>query len=659
MGTLSLWHWAIVLILLAGLFGLGRKSGAASLRFGATTFVTGVATSVLAVLILNAIVFGGVDRVLDRIGDLLTNNLIGFLSSGLEWLGLGFILRALRPPRGGFDWIIRIAAVGFVLPLLSAVLSIGLRIATQDSATPALLVYYSNPAAWFAFLQQAPVAISVFLRAALLVRLAARPSIQTAAWSPGPAAGHGPDQVTRILCGQAILGGPAFRRGVLEFFKDRWTAPAPEFGLDAELLVNVCRSAEDEEERYTWIYTGLALTVLLVAISPILGIFCFLVLTAIARYRQVRAHRALARTFSVSAFNRETASDRFSRTLDPETAAALPRPEQNLVVYRGFMPFVGAGIDLGGWSFATSTDRPQVAGDERKIRTFTVAELYRAIEAGIEEGQIPGLRCRDLFFVRGLDVRNMSAILPDLAERPSQRIGDDLAKLYFEQQNTLVRDYKSIQVFDWGGELVASYFLHCSLHPTSLMVEFKRFLLPPLRDNLRQVDRLGPDRFWTKVEQFGAALLVGPLLAVFSPFAAFAKILEAMGERVHDLFWSEERKARERRRRAEDDLSYDYGAETSLRAHYAQTNFLHYFQKVDADFYNKVVERKLLDVIERFLDEHGIDTTDIRERQTTILNSGILIQGGDLRAESLAVGEGARASKVENRTPARPKETVS
>jgi len=46
-----------------------------------------------------------------------------------------------------------------------------------------------------------------------------------------------------------------------------------------------------------------------------------------------------------------------------------------------------------------------------------------------------------------------------------------------------------------------------------------------------------------------------------------------------------------------------------------------------------------------FLDDHNIDTSDLKERQTTILNSGVIVQGGDVNAESLAVGPGAEAIK--------------
>jgi hypothetical protein len=63
-------------------------------------------------------------------------------------------------------------------------------------------------------------------------------------------------------------------------------------------------------------------------------------------------------------------------------------------------------------------------------------------------------------------------------------------------------------------------------------------------------------------------------------------------------------------------------------------------------YYTKVLERVILSSIITFLDAHHIDTSDLRERQTMILNSGIIVQGGDVKAESLAVGVGAQAFKA-------------
>jgi hypothetical protein len=65
---------------------------------------------------------------------------------------------------------------------------------------------------------------------------------------------------------------------------------------------------------------------------------------------------------------------------------------------------------------------------------------------------------------------------------------------------------------------------------------------------------------------------------------------------------------------------------------------------LDKEMYVKIFEKQLLVAIKDFLDAHNIDTSDIKERQTTILNSGVIVQGGEVKAEALSVGTGAQSS---------------
>lgn len=80
-----------------------------------------------------------------------------------------------------------------------------------------------------------------------------------------------------------------------------------------------------------------------------------------------------------------------------------------------------------------------------------------------------------------------------------------------------------------------------------------------------------------------------------------------------------------------------------------------YFQKLDKEMHLKILERQILDTIVRFLDARNIDTSDLKERQTTILNNGLVVSGsGSIQAESLAVGPQAQAlvDKVKRKRPA-------
>jgi hypothetical protein len=58
----------------------------------------------------------------------------------------------------------------------------------------------------------------------------------------------------------------------------------------------------------------------------------------------------------------------------------------------------------------------------------------------------------------------------------------------------------------------------------------------------------------------------------------------------------------------------------------------------------KLLEQAILDTMVTVLDECDVDTSALVERQGRILNQGVLMTGGSLQAEFLAVGRDARVS---------------
>jgi hypothetical protein len=70
--------------------------------------------------------------------------------------------------------------------------------------------------------------------------------------------------------------------------------------------------------------------------------------------------------------------------------------------------------------------------------------------------------------------------------------------------------------------------------------------------------------------------------------------------------------------------------------------------------YVKLTEQQLFEAIISFLDARNIDTSDLKERQTTVMNNGVIVSGGQINAQSMAVGTGARAWAGQALKSARP-----
>jgi len=115
---------------------------------------------------------------------------------------------------------------------------------------------------------------------------------------------------------------------------------------------------------------------------------------------------------------------------------------------------------------------------------------------------------------------------------------------------------------------------------------------------------------------------------------------------VRDLTfrWRWERRRAVERAIARQDLGYNYGARFSVREEATDANYHNYFQKTDAAKHLKLIERHVLAALLDFLDEHGVDTTEFRNRQMTILNQGIIQTGGTSNVGNQAVGSEATAT---------------
>jgi hypothetical protein len=82
--------------------------------------------------------------------------------------------------------------------------------------------------------------------------------------------------------------------------------------------------------------------------------------------------------------------------------------------YSGFSPFVGAGVNLGGWSFAIGVSK----GKHELIHTvhpeaFEVRDLYLEICSVIAHLGLENVAVEDKLCVNGQDIRGDARFLPD------------------------------------------------------------------------------------------------------------------------------------------------------------------------------------------------------------------------------------------------------
>jgi hypothetical protein len=168
----------------------------------------------------------------------------------------------------------------------------------------------------------------------------------------------------------------------------------------------------------------------------------------------------------------------------------------------------------------------------------------------------------------------------------------------------------------------------------SLFAEASYLLLSPLNPDYHKVDSLQPHPTLRQRATLVAQSLVMTyflmLVALFLPFWHGRRPIQRWLRR------------RQTRRVIRENAAYNYGATQSVRESAMSWHYQKYFQKLDTDLYRKVIEQTLLDSIIDFLDGKNIDTSELRERQTTILNNGVMISGSSVSGGSFAAGARAR-----------------
>lgn len=463
-------------------------------------------------------------------------------------------------------------------------------------------------------------------------------------------------ETTRYLCAAAYLDRGFANHVITKVLEEEHRAVAPSYGVDVVPVVRHCLTAERRRRLRDLALIGVVLVggpILLLAGASPAGVVLRLLLlawavvfveSAVNRY-EVLAARLLRDRFDPAA-PQAPLTRRQARLL-----RELHENERgNVTVYSGFSPFVGCGLDQGGWSFALNAGKGRRDLHETlEPIPFEVEELHDEVVSALRALDLHQVRIEDRLYVNGQDIRDDRRFLPDPFARPGAWADAETLHQFLRNPTQRVRHYTCIQVVDWQGELVLSIFFRCTKAGGNLFVEASYFLLPPLREEYHKIDNLRatPDLAGGAELALKAAIGTIPVL-VMAPFHVLAHLTSGLTR------WQERRSMR---RTIRANPSFDYGATTSIRQSGMSPNYRRYFQRLDREMYVKTLEQRLLDAIIQFLDQHNVDVSDLVERQTTILNNGVMLSGGTIQAESLAVGTGARAragEAVKNLTNAAP-----
>ncbi len=448
-----------------------------------------------------------------------------------------------------------------------------------------------------------------------------------------------PSDATRYLCAAVQLNSKLAGQVVRDIVDEGYKAPPSSPDVD---LVPVVLHAIEAQKRH--FIRDLLLTLL--AIAAVWSLYTLrplVFVVALALCWVVVVGETLVATYGVVAHDLHPARfkpDAMPRPSDDELRRRLVKVAEasqgNVRVYSAYRPFVGSGMPVDAWSFVLDTDQA-APGDE--VRSFTALEVHDFVRDQLRDLRTGEVTITDRVFVDGRDIREDVRFLPDQLAAPVAAVDSTLLRSLTMEPEDRARPYLCIQVSGWQGQLVLSTFLRFVVTPHELFVEVSHCLLTPVRDEFQEVDRLLPQ------PTAGQALRIGGRALRRTPGHLFrapiATIAHLMGPATAEL-----QRVRQQREIL-TALRFDYGAPASPRETVSDHRYQRYFQKLDQAWYTKVIDKRLFQSLTEFLESKGIDTAELTQRQTTILNNGVYVAGGaSVTAGSIAAGTGARATSV-------------
>jgi hypothetical protein len=454
----------------------------------------------------------------------------------------------------------------------------------------------------------------------------------------------GSRETTRHLAATAQLDHSFARWVVRDVVNEPHRAVAPSFGgIDLAPVIKHCISARGRKAALALLVTGLAFPLVLAVANLDNGLLVVLVIVlatwaAVFAERWVARYRIAARHLGSSSYDPEHGT----RYLPPGSAHRIREivsaESRNLVVYGGYSPHVGAGLEQGGWSFALNMTKGRVefGGKPLTPKPFTADDLSTHVMDKLNCLGLDDLTISDRLYVDGERIRDDPRFLPDRLGRPrAQLTPEELDDASYRSREVARRMY-SVSVRAWDGEIVFTAFPNFQIKGSSLYVDTSYYALAPPRPAYRAIDSIDPrPSIGVRLGTVGEALLD----TIKLPKSAYKTLRERRAT------WT----AWKRRHRSEHAIArnprFNYGARTSVRELAQAAYYRRRFQATDRDMFSKIVDREILDAILSFLEEHDVDTTEFTERQSAVLNNGVIVTGGHLTTQNMAVGQRAKAKQ--------------
>jgi len=434
---------------------------------------------------------------------------------------------------------------------------------------------------------------------------------------------------TKLLMCAAHLYPNDFNLDLKERLGHPYKSPAPEYGIDINKInkeLDSARSNNNLKSLFLFIVSLIAFSVVIQDPEDNwIILFPALAFTSLIEFFYNKSAKNKSRLILAADVDRRNQNE------------INNKPDGNVVISGGYSPFLGSGFDIDSWSFTVNIKE---ADDEKKpVEKVLVTELHERIKEELQSLGFDDLSITDELYVNGKDVNLVAHLLPNgRLSKPVESV--DLHYLTNNTNNNdkRVRHYRVVRIPMWNNQVILSMHFRFLVIKGNLFSEVRFFILPPLKEKYLAIENipLKPTR-----KEFSENAIRAVFYGAFSWIGVYIHILGF----IQGGFLAESAQKRTWKHEVESNRLYNYGWKNSLREKWASASYERYFQKVDKDVALKLLTSEFLASLQKYLNEKNISTNQFSQTTTKIFNEGVIISGGEVKAEAFAVGKGANIAK--------------
>jgi hypothetical protein len=461
------------------------------------------------------------------------------------------------------------------------------------------------------------------------------------------------DRSTRLVCAKLYEGGLSNSFFILNQIRNRsFIARSPEFGLNIDLIEKHAEKAFASHLKFQ-----LAAALLIIfgwisySINPTISIL-LVVATVIVNRAAYLYHRDIAlNNFSRGSFH--PGYNLNNLLIDHGILGSEEAKAQNVVVFGDYYPFLGAGDKTKNWNFVVdSTKKNKIATLAENLSSkIEISEIYNQVYDSISKKNLPNISLRYILFADGNELDKSEFLLSNHKSDPVISLDENL--IFVEGHKSIYNEYRTyikIEYLDKVRTTLFSTFLRFSMTGDELFGECNFHVLPPIDENKYNIDRISKNDIYFMLK-FGfvslsmillaISMMSEPYLAYVAFIALFALILMPM--LVISLYYIKDYLYKiTTKERVERGEPHNYGKIKTFREMIAKRDYKNYYSAQDIIMIQNSIEQTVINSIADLLDAKGIDSSILREDVMTFVNQGIMMFGGKLQAENIAVGASSK-----------------